>query len=503
MKLNSALILFLIVALSNCAQKDAEKNTNISKSRSVSILDKDLMQWIDQKVDSVMFANDTPAISLGIVKDGQLAFANGYGTMSRTSDDVVNALSLYQIGSDTKKMTGIIVNNLVAEKKIELNNSITNYLLETLDKKAIEKLKPIKVIHLLHHQSGLPGRAPSNKRIDGDPMLIPYTENNMLNDLNTISLEFQPGSEFRYSNFGYGVLGYLCERVSNKPYSDLLLQYVAHPYSMTNTTTEPTAEQLQHLVTPYRKDDNSKETQRYIMGKLTPAGGVYSNITDISKLMTHHIKAYQHQNNVDNSIENPLILTSESDKQGLNYGFGLGKSTFDTGTQYGHGGDMDGFGSTYLFSPEHDLGLIILTSSGGRWIGELEKEIFYKLTNQTYTLPKKSLIDFFSKVMEEKGFNDANSWLDTHKDSEAYYLSEEEMNNLGYTFLQQQEIDKAKAVFILNTKLFPESANVYDSLGEAYMLNDEIDLAIENYKKSLELNPVNNNAIEILKKLNQ
>lgn len=497
MKLKSALILFLTFALSNCAQKDTEEKTKIPKSRSVSLLDKNLMQWIDQKADSVMLANNTPAISIGIVKDGQLAFANGYGTMKRTSDEIVNAHSLYQIGSDTKKMTGIIVNNLVSEKKIELNNSVTYYLPETLDKKTIEKLKPIKIIHLLHHQSGLPSIALSNKRIDGDPMLIPYTEKNMLNDLNTISLEFQPGSEFNYSNFGYGVLGYLCELVSKKSYTDLVEQYVAHPYGMTNTTTEPTAEQLKKLVTPYRKDDNSKETQRYIMGKLTPAGGVYSNITDISKLMVNHIKAYQRNDNIENS----LILTSESDKQGLNYGFGLGKSTFNTGTQYGHGGDMDGFGSTYLFSPEHDLGLIILTSSGGRWIDELEKEIFYKLTNQTYTPPKKSLIDFFSKVMDEKGFDDANNWIDTHKDSEAFYLSEAEMNNLGYNFLQKQEIDKAKAVFILNTKLFPESANVYDSLGEAYMLNDEIDFAIENYKKSLELNPENTNAEKMITKI--
>ncbi len=82
-----------------------------------------------------------------------------------------------------------------------------------------------------------------------------------------------------------------------------------------------------------------------------------------------------------------------------------------------------------------------------------------------------------------------------------YYFIEGDFNRVGYGLLNNNKIAEAIAVFQMNVELFPESSNVYDSLGEAYMLNNETELAIKNYKKSLELNPENNNAKEMLKRL--
>ncbi|MFL6276346.1 MAG: serine hydrolase [Blastocatellia bacterium] len=81
--------------------------------------------------------------------------------------------------------------------------------------------------------------------------------------------------------------------------------------------------------------------------------------------------------------------------------------------------------------------------------------------------------------------------------------SEEHINNLGYGLLRQQKTAEAIAVFKLNVELYPKSWNVYDSLGEAYMVNGEKELAIASYKKSLELNPGNSNGAAMLKKLEQ
>ena len=80
-------------------------------------------------------------------------------------------------------------------------------------------------------------------------------------------------------------------------------------------------------------------------------------------------------------------------------------------------------------------------------------------------------------------------------------VAEEHLNNLGYTLLQQKKIAEAIAVFKINVELYPQSWNVYDSLGEAYMVNGEKAMAITNYKKSLELNPQNQNGLAMLKKL--
>ncbi len=82
-------------------------------------------------------------------------------------------------------------------------------------------------------------------------------------------------------------------------------------------------------------------------------------------------------------------------------------------------------------------------------------------------------------------------------------VEEGRLNNLGYEFLRAQKYAAAIAVFKLNVEFYPQSANTYDSLGEGYMLNGDKALAIENYKKSLELDPRNDNAVAMLKKLQE
>jgi tetratricopeptide (TPR) repeat protein len=81
-------------------------------------------------------------------------------------------------------------------------------------------------------------------------------------------------------------------------------------------------------------------------------------------------------------------------------------------------------------------------------------------------------------------------------------IAEARINGLGYGFLRAKKLPEAIAYFKLNVELYPKSFNVYDSLAEAYMANGDKELAIANYRKSLELNPGNGNATVMLKKLN-
>src|SRR4030095_10378952 len=80
-------------------------------------------------------------------------------------------------------------------------------------------------------------------------------------------------------------------------------------------------------------------------------------------------------------------------------------------------------------------------------------------------------------------------------------VQEARLNTLGYSLLQEKKIDTAIAVFKVNVALYPQSSNVYDSLGEAYLAAGDKDQATVNYKKSLELDPKNQNAVNVLKKL--
>jgi tetratricopeptide (TPR) repeat protein len=82
-----------------------------------------------------------------------------------------------------------------------------------------------------------------------------------------------------------------------------------------------------------------------------------------------------------------------------------------------------------------------------------------------------------------------------------YNFDENELNNLGYQFIRANKFKEAIRIFQLNVEAYPQSSNVYDSLGEGYMDDGDKSLAIANYQKSLQLNPKNRNAVVMLQKL--
>ena len=116
---------------------------------------------------------------------------------------------------------------------------------------------------------------------------------------------------------------------------------------------------------------------------------------------------------------------------------------------------------------------------------------------------EKALSALIESAISEKGIEVAIRQYRELKiqNSDSIYQSEGDLNALGYRLLKQKKTREALEIFKLNVESYPQSFNVYDSLAEAYMTNGDEELAFLNYKRSLELNPGNKNAIEMLKKL--
>lgn len=115
--------------------------------------------------------------------------------------------------------------------------------------------------------------------------------------------------------------------------------------------------------------------------------------------------------------------------------------------------------------------------------------------------PKRPVAEALLPIITEKGIESALQSYRTLKQSSDYYVSESQLNALGYRLLGTKKVREAIEIFKLNVEAYPQSANVYDSLGEAYMTNGDKELAVRSYQRAVELNPQNTNALEMLKKL--
>lgn len=115
---------------------------------------------------------------------------------------------------------------------------------------------------------------------------------------------------------------------------------------------------------------------------------------------------------------------------------------------------------------------------------------------------KKSAAKTIQELLKKSAYETAKSEIASIKERKNdYYFLENELNNLGYKLLGENKLEAAIAAFKINVDKFPNSANVYDSYGEAQMKAGNKELAIENYEMSLKLNPQNDNAKEMLKEL--
>lgn len=115
---------------------------------------------------------------------------------------------------------------------------------------------------------------------------------------------------------------------------------------------------------------------------------------------------------------------------------------------------------------------------------------------------KNLATEFLKKEIEHTSMTEALKKLKQKlNEGTDFYFDEYLVNGFGYELLGTGKVSEAIEIFKFNVEQFPESSNVYDSLGEAFMKSGDTKMAIEYYKKSLELNPENENAREVLKKL--
>ncbi len=197
----------------------------------------------DRQMLELMTTWEIPGGALGVVEDGRLVLARGYGYADKERGEPVQPNSLFRIASVSKPFTAVAILELVEENRLRLDDSVLpllDNLLPPDDSTPDPRLEDVTVRDLLQHSGGW------DRDELYDPMFIPGVASAMLgvpapDSADTIirymkgePLQFTPGSRYAYSNLGYCILGRIVERVSGQTYADFVRERVLKPAGITS-----------------------------------------------------------------------------------------------------------------------------------------------------------------------------------------------------------------------------------------------------------------------------
>lgn len=436
--------------------------------------------------------------SVLVAKNGRVIYKKGFG-MANIEWDMPNAANTkHRLGSITKQFSALLILQLAEAGKIDLQAPITTYL-KDYPKATGDK---ITTHHLLTHTSGIPNYT-AFPNFFKDESRNPYTPDEFVKKFQDKPLDFQPGERFSYSNSGYFLLGVLAEKISGKTYETLLQEKIFKPLGMNDTGYDHHDTILKYRATGYDRQGAVFRNSDYLdMSIPYAAGSMYSTVEDLYKwdqgLYTNTLlsKPYMEQ------FFKPYV---EAWGGHYAYGWSVGKQpigkTKDSVYIIGHGGGINGFNTLISRMPEDKSLVVLLSNTSQAPLSAITQGILGILHNKAYDFPKKSVANEVYATILNKGIKAGIDQFNNIKNLTDYDLNEDEINSFGYQFLNTDNAEAAAALFKLNVGAFPESSNVYDSYAEALMTLGKKDLAIANYKKSVELNPANQNGIDHLKKL--
>ena len=179
---------------------------------------------------SQLASSNAPAVSIAIMKDGQVVFAEAFGNKTHNGSEAVDADTLFQLGSTTKMFTGLAALQLVDNNTLTLDQSLPNALPGINLADGQSGWHDINLHHLLTHQSGLEDFidwAENNE-------LMPYALDGFTGD----SGQMNPAGKFwNYSNPGWSYLGAIVEHHEGRPYNDVMKDKVFGPLGMTRATS--------------------------------------------------------------------------------------------------------------------------------------------------------------------------------------------------------------------------------------------------------------------------
>jgi CubicO group peptidase (beta-lactamase class C family)/Flp pilus assembly protein TadD len=458
------------------ASSNIPKNELITKHWSAADLSR-----LEQTLRSLMKDGNVPGLAIALVQDGAVVWQHGFGVRNAKTNEPVTDDTVFEAASLSKPVFAYLILLLVDSGKLDLDTPLNKYLPGNYDVADDGRIAQITARHVLSHQTGFP-----NWR--SGPLKI----------------FFAPGERFSYSGEGYVYLSKVVEKITGEKLNDTVRKLVFEPLQMASSSYQ--WEDRHQTLKAFRHNALGEATRQSKMdtnaaSSLTTSARDYArfvaailNGTGLKKETLKQMLTPQVQ--VREGGPNTLSRPTAKPLPDVAWGLGWGLQKTADGPCFWHWGDNGDAKAFVMAYEQQRLGVVVFANSrnGLDIMPEIvaaaigaQPALRSWLNYESYNSPGKLLL----KSIVAKGADRALSEYrrDRQGKTAKELATEEQMQELGYQLLWARRAQDAIAVFMLNAEDFPNSANVYESLGEAYAVNGEEKLAISNYVRCVELDP--------------
>ncbi len=395
--------------------------------------------------------------SLLVTKDNEEVFASSYGFQNAEGKIKNSTQSLFNLGSIIKNFTKVLILQQVEAGKLKLSDKLVTFELGFQQPDADR----ITIEHLLNHSAGF-----------SDIFVAEYRENQLAFDtldkklklLVKSPLLFTPGTDRKYSNYGYVVLGVILEKVTGKPFEDLLKNNIFNRVDMPSTTFKPISSH-KHQSIRYTYQYDGKLSKVGVTEHPSPDGGIESTVVDVQRFYRALFYTDKLLKNSDSL--NRSLFAMDTTHWGA-YGGGLGVSAA-VEVDLANGYEIVVLANTDHLVAELISGRILAFLKSGKYepIRKLEKNFAfeYYLTNGN-----TQFRSHFKQAYSDSGYTQ---------------FIGRTVNDLGMELLKVKSWKEAFDMFEYLVSLFPNAPQVYDSLAFAYQSIGDNEKAKSTFGKSL------------------
>ena len=345
--------------------------TGEENSEAATLTATDVNAWLDGLMPAALETGGIAGGIVSVVKDGEVLTARGFGSSDLgaeaegRSSPVDPDQTLFRPGSVSKVFTATAVMQLVEQGKVDLDTDISAYLDFEIPR---EFDTPLTLRHLLTHTAGFEERirgmfGPEGGKADLLGLLT--------NDPPPEQI-YEPGTTPAYSNYGYGLAGYIVQRVSGVPFEQYVQDNILKPVGMTSSTfAQPLPEDLAGRVSKGYPDD-SQPAMPFETINPAPAGALTSSAPDMARFMLAMLgelpkdQAVLEADTLELMRQPALDADSLGSRaEGTRMTLGLFDESRNGHRILGHGGDTNVFHSHMRLYPDDGVGIFVSLNSTG------------------------------------------------------------------------------------------------------------------------------------------